>query len=70
MGVPNVFSTIFLLGALTFLPAILVYPLINVGIIIFTTLLAFFIWKEKLNRWGILALASGILAILFLSLGR
>ena len=69
LGVPNVFSTIFLLGALTLLPAILVYPLINVGIIIFTTLLAFFIWKEKLNRWGILALASGILAILFLSLG-
>lgn len=69
LGVPNVFSTIFLLAALTVLPAILVYPLMNVGIILFTTLLAFLIWKEKLNRWGILALSSGILAILFLSLG-
>lgn len=69
LGVPNVFSTIFLLGALALLPAIMVYPLINVGIIIFTTLLAFLIWKEKLNRWGILALTSGLLAILFLSLG-
>ena len=69
LGVPNVFSTIFLLGALALLPAIIVYPLINVGIIIFTTLLAFLIWKEKLNRWGILALTSGLLAILFLSLG-
>jgi drug/metabolite transporter (DMT)-like permease len=69
LGVPNVFSTIFLLAALALIPAILVYPLINVGIIIFTTLLAFFIWKEKLNRWGILALASGILAIVFLSVG-
>lgn len=69
LGVPNVFSTIFLLGALALLPAILVYPLMNVGIILFTTVLAFLIWKEKLNRWGVLALASGLLAILFLSLG-
>ena len=69
LGIPNVFSTIFLLGALALVPAILVYPLINVGIIIFTTLLAFMIWKEKLNRWGVLALTSGILAIVFLSFG-
>ncbi|NNJ53795.1 MAG: EamA family transporter [Ignavibacteriaceae bacterium] len=70
LGVPNVFSTIFLLGALAILPAILVYPIVNVGIIIFTTLLAFFIWKEKLNRWGIIALTSGVMAIVFLSIGR
>jgi drug/metabolite transporter (DMT)-like permease len=69
LGVPNVFSTVFLLGALALLPAILVYPLMNVGIILFTTGLAFLIWKEKLNRWGVFALASGLLAILFLSLG-
>jgi drug/metabolite transporter (DMT)-like permease len=65
--VPNVFSTIFLLGALALLPAVLIYPLINVGIIILTTFFAFFIWREKLNRWGILALISGILAIVLLS---
>lgn len=70
LGVPNVFSTIFLLGALALLPAILVYPLINVGIIVFTTLLAFIIWKEELNRWGVLAIAGGLLAIIFLSIGR
>jgi drug/metabolite transporter (DMT)-like permease len=69
LGIPNVFSTIFLLGALALLPAILVYPLMNVGIILFTTSAAFLIWKEKLNRWGVLSIASGLLAILFLSLG-
>lgn len=68
LGIPNVFSTIFLLGALALLPAILVYPLMNVGIIVLTTLLAFIIWKEKLNRWGVLALISGILAIVILSI--
>lgn len=70
LGIPNVFSTFFLLGALSLLPAIVVYPLMNVGIILFTTSAAFLIWKEKLNRWGVLALISGLLAILFLSLGR
>jgi len=68
LGVPNIFSTIFLLAALTSLPAILVYPLMNVGIIVLTTLLAFVIWKERLNRWGVFALISGLMAILFLSL--
>jgi hypothetical protein len=40
-----------------------------VTIIILTSLVAYIIWKEILNRWGVLAIASGILAILFLSLG-
>lgn len=69
LGVPNVFTTVFLLSALAILPAIVVFPLMNVGIILLTTMLAFWIWKEKLNRWGVLALTSGLLAILFLSLG-
>jgi drug/metabolite transporter (DMT)-like permease len=70
LGVPNVLTTIFLLSALAVLPAIMVFPLMNVGIILLTTVLAFLIWHEKLNRWGVLALTSGLLAILFLSLGR
>ncbi|HSW56067.1 MAG TPA: EamA family transporter [Ignavibacteriaceae bacterium] len=69
LGVPNVFSTVFLLAALSMLPAILVYPFMNIGIIVLTTVMAFLIWKEKLDRWGVFALASGLLAILFLSLG-
>ncbi len=69
LGVPNVLTTVFLLNALAILPAIVVFPLMNVGIILLTTLMAFWIWKEKLNRWGVLALVSGLLAILFLSLG-
>jgi hypothetical protein len=70
LGIPNVLATTFLLSALTLFPAILVFPLMNVGIILSTTLIAFLIWKEKLSRWAILALVSGILAILFLSFGE
>lgn len=70
LGVPNVLTTVFLLSALALLPAIIVFPIMNVGIILLTTVMAFIIWKEKLNRWGVLALTSGMIAILFLSLGR
>ncbi|MCZ7613164.1 MAG: hypothetical protein M5T52_06425 [Ignavibacteriaceae bacterium] len=70
MGVPNILTTVFLLSALALLPAIIVFPIMNVGIILLTTVMAFIIWKEKLNRWGVLALTSGMIAILFLSLGR
>jgi len=68
LGVPNVFSTIFLLAALTNLPAILVYPAINIGIIILTAIGAYILWREKLNKAGIAALITGIIAIVLLSI--
>lgn len=67
LGIPNVYSTYFLIGALSQLPAILVYPVINIGIIIFTAVLAAMIFKEKLNRYSLFSLFVGIIAIIFLS---
>jgi len=68
LGVPNMFSTFFILLALAQLPAIVVYPVTNIGIILLTTIGAAVIWKEKLNLYGKLALISGIIAIIFLGL--
>ena len=68
LGVPNLFSTYFLLGALSVLPAIIVYPVVNVGIIIFTSIFAYFFWKEGVNKFGKMALVTGVIAIAFLSL--
>jgi multidrug transporter EmrE-like cation transporter len=68
LGVPNVFSSYFLLGALNQLPAIIVYPSINIGIILLTTLAAFLIWKEELNLYGRWAIGLGITAILLLGI--
>jgi drug/metabolite transporter (DMT)-like permease len=68
LGVPNLFSTYFLLGALSLLPAILVYPVVNVGIIIFTAIFAYLFWKEEINTFGKWALVTGVIAIVFLSL--
>jgi len=68
LGIPNVFSTYFLIGALVQLPAVIVFPFVNIGIIIATSFLAAVIFKEKLNRYALLSLFSGIVAIIFLSI--
>lgn len=68
LGIPNVFSTFFLLSALAQLPAIVVYPLVNIGIILCTAVLAVIFWQEKLNFYGKFALFSGVISIMLLGL--
>ena len=68
LGVPNMFSSFFLLGALAQLPGIVVYPVTNIGIILVSTFGAALIWKERLNRYGRYALIAGIISIALLSL--
>jgi drug/metabolite transporter (DMT)-like permease len=68
LGIPNVFSTIFLLAALSHIPAIVVYPTINIGIIILTAIGAYIFWREKLNKAGLAAMIAGLIAITFLSI--
>lgn len=69
LGVPNILCSLFLLGALSQLDAIVVYPSNNVGVILATALAAAFIWRERLNRYGVLALAMGAVAIVLMGLG-
>jgi drug/metabolite transporter (DMT)-like permease len=68
LGIPNVFSTIFLLAVLSALPAMIVYPVMNIGVILITTISAFLIWKESLNGYGIAAVILGTAAILLLGM--
>ncbi len=68
LGIPNYFSTVFLLAALSTLPAMIVYPVINIGVIMVTTLAAYLIFKEKLNYFGIAALILGTVAIILLGI--
>jgi len=67
LGVPNIFSSFFLLSALASLPAIIVYPSVNIGVILFTTIGAVWVWQEKIGFYGKLALFSGMAAIFLLS---
>jgi drug/metabolite transporter (DMT)-like permease len=67
LGIPNLFSSIFLIQALGYLPAILVYPAINCTIIVLGTVLGLLYWKDNMQQkqwYGIgLALAAIIILI-------
>ncbi len=66
LGLPNVLAIHFVLAALSELPAIVVFPIQNIGVIVFTAVMAYLIWKEKINKYGIAALIAGIISIILL----
>ena len=68
LGLPNVLAIHFVLAALSELPAIVVFPIQNIGVIVFTAIMAYLIWKEKINNYGIAALIAGIISIILLRL--
>ena len=68
LGLPNFLSIHFLLAALGQLPAIVVFPTLNIGVIVFTAVTAYLIWKEKINNYGIFAIITGIIAIILLKI--
>ena len=68
LGVPNVLAIHFLLAALSELPAIIVFPIQNIGVIVITAVAAYLIWKEQINLYGKIALVVGIAAILFVKI--
>lgn len=65
IGIFNFFSSKFLLGALTRLPAVVVYPSFSIGTMLITTLLGVILFRERLRKLQWLALVS-IAAALFL----
>ena len=68
LGLPNVLTIHFLLAALLTLPAIIVFPIQNIGVILLTAIGAYTFWKEKINLLGKIALIVGIAAIILLKL--
>ena len=68
MGIPNIFSSYFLIEALKSFPAVFVYPVVNISIIIFTSFVVKIFWNELWNKYSKLALGAGIISILFLSI--
>lgn len=65
IGIPNFFSSKFLLLALKDLPAVVVYPSFSIGTILLTTLVGVIFFKERLQKLQWLALTV-IVAALFL----
>jgi drug/metabolite transporter (DMT)-like permease len=70
LGVPNYFSIYYLLEALKAFnnDGALVFPVVNTGIIILTTLLATILFRERLSLVNLSGLIMAILAIVFIFL--
>jgi len=67
LGIPNFFSSYFLLKALVLIPAYVAFPFINIGIIISSALAGHLLFKEELNPKKIFLILLGIIAVFFLS---
>lgn len=67
VGIPNFFSAKFLLGALTQLPAVVVYPSFSVATMLIVTLTGVAVFRERLSKPQWIALAAIIGALVLLN---
>ena len=68
IGVPNYFATRFLLLSLGSIPAVVVYPIYNVGAIILIGIAGILLFKEKLSAKKLVGFGLIILALILLNL--
>ena len=67
IGVPNFFSSKFLIAALKDVPAVIAYPTYSVATILIVTLAGVFVFKEKLNKRQWCALVAILVALVLLN---
>lgn len=67
IGIPNFFSSKFLIGALKDVPAVIAYPTYSVATILVVTLVGVFVFKERLNKRQLIALAAILAALILLN---
>ena len=68
IGIPNFFSSKFLLGALADLPAVVVYPSFSIATMLITTLVGVLLFKERLEKRQWLAVFFIVIALLLLNI--
>ena len=68
VGIPNFFSAKFLLGALTDIAAVIVYPVYSVATILAVTVTGVLVFREKLERKQWLALGMILVALVLLNI--
>lgn len=68
IGVPNYFSSRFLLLSLSSVPAVVAYPTFSVGTIVAVTLVGVAVFKERLSRRQLVALGIILAALALLNL--
>lgn len=69
IGIPNFFSSKFLLRALADIPAVVVYPSFSIATMLITTLAGVCFFRERLSRRQWLAMAAILAALYLLNIG-
>lgn len=69
LGVPNLFSTVFILMALQNVPASVAFPFVNLTVILGSTVLGFAIWKERIGPLSVWGLIVAAVALILLPMG-
>lgn len=68
VGIPNYFSTRFLLLSLQKIPAVIVYPVVSAGTIVLVSVAGVFLFRESLSRRKMTALGIICLALVLLNI--
>ena len=68
IGIPNYFSTRFLLHALSSVPAVVTYPVYNIGAIVIVGLFGVFVFREKLSAKKAIGFLLIIVSLVFLNI--
>jgi len=68
LGLPNYFSTRFLLLSLRHIPAVIVYPVVSAGTIVVVSLAGVFLFQESLSRRKTAAIGIICLALVLLNI--
>lgn len=69
VGIPNLFSSYFLIMALNSIATSIAFPVYSAGSIIFISLGEVFLYKEKLSKKNKIAIALVILALILINIG-
>lgn len=67
LGIPNFFSSYFVLQALKTIPAYITFPFINTGLIILSALAGYFLFRESLDRRKAGLILAGTVAVIILT---
>jgi drug/metabolite transporter (DMT)-like permease len=68
VGIPNLFSTFFLINSLKYIQASVAFPTYSVGTILVINVFGIVIFKEILSRKELLGILTTLIAILFLNI--
>lgn len=64
LGVPNLFSSYFLIGALRDLPSVVVFPSVAAGSVMLIVLIAWLAFREEMGKLGVAGVALSVVSLI------